>query len=136
MVTKEPEDMDDIKKKFKYPNIVCELLTSDVSSINESLVSNPEILDKLINFLNNDSVLNPLLASFFSKIFCLLIIKKTEAMIEFFKSKPAIIDLILKHIETSAVMDLLLKFLTGIENQQWRNSIITVSIVWCIILIN
>lgn len=64
--------------RFKYPNIACELLTCDVPALNERLAGDKELLAKLYNFLDSEPPLNPLLASFFSKIMGVLIAKKTE----------------------------------------------------------
>lgn len=63
---------------FRYPNIACELLTSDVSPINDKLGADESLLEKLYGFLEQEPPLNPLLASFFSKIFGNLIARKTE----------------------------------------------------------
>lgn len=62
----------------RYPNISCELLTSDVSQINDRLGEEESLLMKLYSFLLNESPLNPLLASFFSKVLSILISRKPE----------------------------------------------------------
>lgn len=63
---------------FRYPNISCELLTSDVGQINDRLGEDERLLMKLYGFLQNESPLNPLLASFFSKVLSILIGRKPE----------------------------------------------------------
>lgn len=72
-----PPDLEE-RIRFKYPNIACELLTCDVPALNERLAGDQELLAKLYNFLDSEPPLNPLLASFFSKIMGVLITKKTE----------------------------------------------------------
>lgn len=62
----------------RYPNISCELLTSDVSQMNDRLGEDESLLMRLYSFLLNDSPLNPLLASFFSKVLSILISRKPE----------------------------------------------------------
>lgn len=62
----------------RYPNISCELLTSDVSQINDRLGEDEKLLMKLYGFLQNEPPLNPLLASFFSKVLSILIGRKPE----------------------------------------------------------
>ena len=62
----------------RYPNISCELLTSDVSQINDRLGEDEKLLMKLYSFLQNEPPLNPLLASFFSKVLSILIGRKPE----------------------------------------------------------
>ncbi|KAJ8373464.1 hypothetical protein SKAU_G00040440 [Synaphobranchus kaupii] len=66
-ITREPpEDMEE-KIRFKYPNVACELLTSDASQINDKLGGDESLLETLYGFLEQEPPLNPLLASFFSK---------------------------------------------------------------------
>jgi hypothetical protein len=62
----------------RYPNTACELLTSDVSQINDALADSEELVKKLYAFLEMEKPLNPLLASFFSKVMGLLITRKSE----------------------------------------------------------
>lgn len=78
LTTVEPSSDIDEKIRFKYPNIACELLTCGVSAINERLASDGALLGKLYAFLDTDPPLNPLLASYFSKIMGVLIAKKAE----------------------------------------------------------
>lgn len=68
---------------FRYPNISCELLTSDVSQINDRLGEEESLLIKLYSFLLNEPPLNPLLASFFSKVLSILISRKPEQVFAF-----------------------------------------------------
>lgn len=62
----------------RFPNVACELLTSDVSIINDKLGGDESLLEMLYHFLEQDPPLNPLLASFFSKTIGNLIARKTE----------------------------------------------------------
>ena len=63
---------------FRYPNIACELLTSDVMEITDALVGCDTLFDALLNFLDNERPLNPLQASFYGKLVALLISRKGE----------------------------------------------------------
>ena len=47
----------DEKQRFKYSSISCELLTSDINSINDVLVSNAQIIDRLYSFIDTNKVL-------------------------------------------------------------------------------
>lgn len=78
LTIKEPSIEIEERLRFRYPNIACELLTCDVPAVNERLASDKVILDKLYSFLECEPPLNPLLASYFSKIMGALIAKKTE----------------------------------------------------------
>ena len=74
-------DMSNISDRlalYKFPNIACELLTSDCPQITEKLAGEETYLNKIYSFLESESVMNPLLASFFSKVMGLLIARKSE----------------------------------------------------------
>ncbi|XP_056453880.1 serine/threonine-protein phosphatase 6 regulatory subunit 2 isoform X1 [Gadus chalcogrammus] len=107
-------------KRFKYPNIACELLTSDVGVINDKLGNEQPLLDTLYGFLEQPSPLNPLLASFFSKTVGNLITRKTEQVISFLRGKEGFLSLVLKHIDTSAMMDVLLRLISCVEPASLR----------------
>uniref|UniRef100_A0A672ZLF5 Protein phosphatase 6, regulatory subunit 3 n=1 Tax=Sphaeramia orbicularis TaxID=375764 RepID=A0A672ZLF5_9TELE len=123
-ITQEPSPDVEEKVKYKYPNISCELLTSDVSQINDRLGEDEKLLMKLYGFLQNEPPLNPLLASFFSKVLSILIGRKPEQIVDFLRKREDFVDLMIKHIGTSAIMDLLLRMLTCIEPQQLRQDVL------------
>lgn len=135
-LTLDPPDNVEERSRYKYPNIACELLTCDVPAINERIAGNETLLEKLYSFLERDAPLNPLLASFFSKLLSVLITRKAEQnwysyqftclqVLEFLKSKENCVDLLLKHLGTSAIMDLVLKLITQIEGVQMKQNILT-----------
>ncbi|XP_060085794.1 serine/threonine-protein phosphatase 6 regulatory subunit 3-like isoform X2 [Ylistrum balloti] len=124
MITVEPSEDVEEKVKYKYPNTSCELLTSDVSQINDALAGSEALIHKLYAFLETNETLNPLLASFFSKVMGLLITRKSEMIFEFLKSREDFIGTLLKHIGTSAIMDLLLRLLTCVESPEIRRAVI------------
>ncbi|XP_048401473.1 serine/threonine-protein phosphatase 6 regulatory subunit 3 isoform X5 [Stegostoma tigrinum] len=123
-ITQEPPDDMDEKMKYKYPNISCELLTSDVAQLNDRLAEDEPLLTRLYSFLQNEPPLNPLLASFFSKVLSILISRKPDQIITFLRKKDAFVNLLLKHIGTSALMDLLLRLLTCVEPPQLRQDVL------------
>ncbi|XP_007952957.1 serine/threonine-protein phosphatase 6 regulatory subunit 2 [Orycteropus afer afer] len=124
LVTQDPPlDMDE-KVRFKYPNTACELLTSDVPQINDKLGGDETLLNLLYGFLDHEPPLNPLLASFFSKTIGNLIARKTEQVIGFLKSKEDFIGLVLRHLGTSAMMDLLLRLVSCVEPASLRQEVL------------
>ncbi|NXN99255.1 PP6R2 phosphatase, partial [Rhinopomastus cyanomelas] len=124
LITHEPPvDMDE-KVRFKYPNTACELLTSDVPQINDKLGGDETLLNILYDFLDHEPPLNPLLASFFSKTIGNLIARKTEQVISFLRKKDKFISLVLKHIDTSAMMDLLLRLISCVEPAVLRQEVL------------
>ncbi|XP_054632418.1 serine/threonine-protein phosphatase 6 regulatory subunit 2 isoform X2 [Dunckerocampus dactyliophorus] len=114
-ITTEPPAGIEETKRFKYSNIACELLTSDVGVINDKLGNEEPLLETLYAFLEQPSPLNPLLASFFSKTIGNLIARKTEQVISFLRGKEGFLSLVLKHIDTSAMMDVLLRLISCVE---------------------
>uniref|UniRef100_A0A0B7APN8 Uncharacterized protein n=1 Tax=Arion vulgaris TaxID=1028688 RepID=A0A0B7APN8_9EUPU len=124
LITVDPPNDVDEKIRFKYPNTACELLTSDVARINEKLAGDEELVNKLYAFLEGVKPLNPLLASFFSKVMGLLITRKSEMIFEYLKTKDDFVGHLLYHIGTSAVMDLLLRLITCIESPDTRRAVI------------
>ncbi|XP_013094534.2 serine/threonine-protein phosphatase 6 regulatory subunit 3-A-like isoform X6 [Biomphalaria glabrata] len=124
LITVEPPLEVDEKIRFKYPNTACELLTSDVTQINDKLAGDEGLVDKLYSFLEGEKPLNPLLASFFSKVMGLLITRKSDMIFEYLKAKSDFVGSLLHHIGTSAVMDLLLRLITCIESSETRRAVI------------
>uniref|UniRef100_A0A673CK04 Serine/threonine-protein phosphatase 6 regulatory subunit 2-like n=1 Tax=Sphaeramia orbicularis TaxID=375764 RepID=A0A673CK04_9TELE len=123
ITTEPPADLEE-RSRFKFPNIACELLTSDVSLINDKLGGDESLLEMLYHFLEQDPPLNPLLASFFSKTIGNLIARKTEQVITFLKKKEGFIGLVLKHIDASAMMDLLLRLISCVEPAPLRQDVL------------
>ncbi|KAK1166886.1 serine/threonine-protein phosphatase 6 regulatory subunit 2a isoform X4 [Acipenser oxyrinchus oxyrinchus] len=124
LISQEPPTDIDEKIRFKYPNIACELLTSDVNHINDKLGGDESLLEILYRFLEQEPPLNPLLASFFSKTIGNLIARKTEQVISFLRKKDGFISLVLKHIDTSAMMDLLLRLISCVEPAPLRQEVL------------
>ncbi|XP_006888170.1 PREDICTED: serine/threonine-protein phosphatase 6 regulatory subunit 2 [Elephantulus edwardii] len=118
-----PQDMEE-KVRFKYPNTACELLTSDVPQINDRLGGDEALLDLLYSFLTHAAPLNPLLASFFSKTIGNLIARKAEQVVVFLKKKDGFLSLVLQHLGTSAMMDLLLRLVSCVEPASLRQEVL------------
>uniref|UniRef100_A0A8C6VQ28 Protein phosphatase 6 regulatory subunit 2 n=1 Tax=Nothobranchius furzeri TaxID=105023 RepID=A0A8C6VQ28_NOTFU len=125
LTTTEPPAGADETKRFKFPNVACELLTCDVGVINDKLGNDETLLETLYAFLEQPSPLNPLLASFFSKTIGNLITRKTEQVINFLRKKEGFLALVLKHIDTSAMMDVLLRLISCVEPPPLRLETLT-----------
>ncbi|KAH0946482.1 hypothetical protein HN011_011282 [Eciton burchellii] len=135
LTTKEPPKDIEERWRYKYPNVACELLTCDVPTLNEKLAGDEALLAKLYSFIDTDQPLNPLLASFFSKTIGVLVARKIDQnwysyqftclqVLEFLKSRQRCVDLLLQHLETSAIMDLILKLVTQVEGSDMRQNIL------------
>ncbi|ORY83228.1 SIT4 phosphatase-associated protein-domain-containing protein [Protomyces lactucae-debilis] len=103
---------DDPSKSFKYAFVACEILSCEVWSICETVFEHPRLLEMFWGFLDSEPPLNPLRASYFTKVNEKFLEKKTDEMIPFVQSVPNVLEKILKHSDTSAIMDLLLKIIS------------------------
>ncbi|XP_076848966.1 serine/threonine-protein phosphatase 6 regulatory subunit 2 isoform X2 [Brachyhypopomus gauderio] len=125
LITHEPPTDREEKMRYKHANTACELLTCDVSIINDKVGEDESVLNTLYSFLEQEPPLNPLLASFFSKTFGNLISRKTEQTISFLRRKEGFIPMVLKHMDTSAMMDLLLRLISCVEPASLRQTVLT-----------
>ncbi|GAA6087245.1 serine/threonine-protein phosphatase 6 regulatory subunit 2 [Tachysurus ichikawai] len=125
LIVHEPPSDREEKLRYKYANTACELLTCDVSVINDKVGGDDSLLNGLYSFLEQDPPLNPLLASFFSKTFGSLIIRKAEQTISFLRKKEGFLALVLKHMDASAMMDFLLRLISCVEPVQLRHDVLT-----------
>lgn len=134
LVVNEPSHDKEMHLRFKYANLASELLTSDVPAIIDKLVASPSLLDVLYKFLEKEKPLNPLLASFFSKVLGMLVQRRSEQnwysyqftcfqVLDFLKSKGDFVETAVSHIGTSAIMDLLLRLICNVEEDEIRQSL-------------
>jgi SIT4-associating protein SAP185/190 len=100
------------KRRLKYAFVACEILSCETWSITESLMANTPYLADFWDFLRRPAPLDPLQAGYFTKVNETLLEKKTEDMLDFFKSLPGIVPAILQHVDCPMVMDLLLKIIS------------------------
>ena len=110
---KDEEEQDKAEKqRLKYSYTACEVLSSETWSILEALMAHSSNLTEFWDFLRRPPPLDPLQAGYFTKVNETLLDKKTEEMLEFFKSLPGIVPAMLKHVDCPMVMDLLLKIIS------------------------
>lgn len=76
LVTQEPQENEKPEAQFVLPNLACEILTSDIQPMYNVLSSEEEIWKCFFSFLeDNEPPLNSLMASYFSRTLCSLILK-------------------------------------------------------------
>ncbi|KAG9232683.1 SIT4 phosphatase-associated protein-domain-containing protein [Amylocarpus encephaloides] len=100
------------KKRNRYAYVAAEILSSDNWSICEALMENQPLLRKFWDFLKLPPPLDPLQASYFTKVNEALLDKKTEEMLALFKSLEGAVKNMLQHVDSPMVMDLLLKIIS------------------------
>lgn len=111
------DDEEQEKKRNRYAFVACEILSSDTWSIYEALAENRQLIRDFWKFLSRPAPLDPLQASYFTKVNESLFEKKTEDMMELLITLPDAVPNLLKHVECPMVMDLLLKIIALDRNE-------------------
>ncbi|KAJ3120837.1 hypothetical protein HK098_004202 [Nowakowskiella sp. JEL0407] len=117
----------DDSKKFKFPFLASEILCCEIFRICDAVISNTALLTSFWGYLDQKE-LNPLIASYFTKVNSVFLQKKTADMVTFIKAQPNIVKKLLNHVSTSAIADLLLKLITveelaeGVGIVDWLSS--------------
>ncbi|THH23096.1 hypothetical protein EUX98_g8077 [Antrodiella citrinella] len=104
------------KGKFKYPYVCTEVLCSEIWSIVEACITNSERLltpfwETVLDRSPEDMKTQMVMASHFAKINAVFLSKKPAEMLAFIQSQPDVVDRILRHIETPAFADLLVRII-------------------------
>ncbi|KAK4034697.1 SIT4 phosphatase-associated protein-domain-containing protein [Parachaetomium inaequale] len=103
---------DSEKKRNHYAFISTEVLSSDTWSMYDALMESKPLLREFWNFLKRQTPLDPLQASYFTKVNESLFDKKTEEMLDLLKSMEGAVADILRHVDCPMIMDLLLKIIS------------------------
>jgi SIT4-associating protein SAP185/190 len=122
------EESKEEKQRLKYAFVSCEILASDVWSISEALLENREVLSKFWDYLKQEPPLDPVQAGYFNKVNESLFDKKTEEMLDIFKSKDNVVKDMLQHVDCPTIMDLLLKIIS-LERHEGGQGIVDVSFI-------
>jgi SIT4-associating protein SAP185/190 len=126
----EDEEDDKEKKRNRYAYVAAEILSSDSWSLTGALLEKQGLLRKFWDFLSLSPPLDPLQASYFTKVNEALLDKKTEEMLDLFKSIPNVVKNMLQHVDSPMVMDLLLKIIS-LEKAEGGQGIVDVRILGC-----
>lgn len=100
------------KKRNRYAYVAAEVLSSDNWSIYESLMENRALLASFWSFLTLPAPLDPLQASYFTKVNESLFDKKTHDMLQLLRSLDDAVPNMLRHVDCPMIMDLLLKIIS------------------------
>ncbi|KAK1833915.1 sit4 phosphatase-associated protein [Podospora conica] len=100
------------KKRNRYAFIAAEVLSSENWSICEALMESRDLLRNFWQFVKRPTPLDPLQASYFTKVNESLFDKKTEDMLDLLKSFEGAIPDLLKHVDSPMIMDLVLRIIS------------------------
>jgi len=117
------------KQRLKYAFVACEILSSEVWSISESLLECQDHLRMFWDYMKSNTPLDPLQAGYFTRVNESLLEKKTEDMIAFVKTLDNVVPNMMRHVDCPMVMDLLLK-LISLEKDRGGQGIVDVSSNW------
>ncbi|KAI9258541.1 SIT4 phosphatase-associated protein-domain-containing protein [Sporodiniella umbellata] len=97
-------------KRFKYPFLASEIIACEIQPIIDQIVVDERevLLVPFWSYLDQSGTLDSLQASYFCKTVGVLLSKYPAEMLHFIQSKPENLKKILRHLQTSAMMDLLL----------------------------
>ncbi|KAH6845605.1 SIT4 phosphatase-associated protein-domain-containing protein [Chaetomium sp. MPI-CAGE-AT-0009] len=103
---------DSEKKRNRYAFVSTEILSSETWSMYDGLMESKPLLRNFWQFLKRETPLDPLQASYFTKVNESLFDKKTEEMLDLLKSMEGAVSDILRHVDCPMIMDLLLKIIS------------------------
>ncbi|TFY55298.1 hypothetical protein EVJ58_g8333, partial [Rhodofomes roseus] len=102
--------------RFKYPYVSTEVLCSEIWTIIETCLNNHEQLlmpfwETVLDRPPEDMKTQMVMASQFAKINAVFLNKKPAEMLAFIRSQPNVVERLLRHIETPAFADLLIRII-------------------------
>ncbi|KAH6593163.1 hypothetical protein BASA61_004332 [Batrachochytrium salamandrivorans] len=116
------DDLDEAKK-FKFPFIASEVFGCEIFAICDALVMNHEILSSFWKLLEKPPPLNALQASYFARVNHALLNRRTGQMLSFIRLHPNAIRMLLDHIGTSAIADLILRLITADDTPEGAGTV-------------
>lgn len=126
--TDSPEE-DAEKKRNRYAYVAAEILAAENWSMYGAIMQNDDLLRNFWQFLKRPAPLDPLQASYFTKVNEALFDKKTDEMIELLKSMDGVVSDMLCHVDSPMIMDLLLKIIS-LERTEAGQGIVEVRRHW------
>ncbi|KIL67003.1 hypothetical protein M378DRAFT_323035 [Amanita muscaria Koide BX008] len=104
------------KQRFKYPYVATEVLCSEIWSIVETCIREQNQLlvpfwETVLDRSAEDMKTQMVMASHFAKIISVFLSKKPAEMLSFIQDQPSVVEKFLRHIETPAFVDLLIRII-------------------------
>jgi len=106
----------DARRKSRYPYIASEVLAYGPKKPRRALVEDHEALDKLFGFLETPPPLNLITAGRFAKVVAAMIQDKPSSIVRYLEKKPHTISLIVKHVGTDSVAELLVRLVADVND--------------------
>ncbi|KAF9447599.1 SIT4 phosphatase-associated protein [Macrolepiota fuliginosa MF-IS2] len=111
------------KERFKYPYVATEVLCSDIWSISATCVGKADVVlapfwEFVLDRSPDDMKTRTVMASHFVKINLGFILKWPEKMLAFIQAQPNVVERLLRHIECSSFVDLIVQIISLDEHQR------------------
>jgi hypothetical protein len=107
-----------LDNNFRNANVVSELLSGDFQRIQDSLLEKDN-LDLLYSFLTiNQETLNPILASYFSRIINNLIVRKSNEILNYFQTRERFQEDFFHHLDSTSITDILYRLISDSNEQR------------------
>lgn len=106
-------DREEVSKLMNRIHIASEILSCKIWLISETLVEEPALLTKLWTFLEHPLKSASPSVQFFVKINEQLLESRPDQMLNFIRSQANIVDLFIKHIDITIIMDFLLRIIAS-----------------------
>lgn len=126
-ITSIPSESDTEERKFTYPYVSCEILSSNINKINDYFSTtnqelnndtsekkdNIDLLDKLLDFIERKEILNDILSGYFSKVFIHLIQKYPFKILSYmYQKKYSSLQNLIYHSYQPGISDVAIRLLS------------------------
>jgi serine/threonine-protein phosphatase 6 regulatory subunit 3 len=115
-----PSETDSEARRFKFPYVASEVLCCDLQTIRDVMLSQAQLMERLVSILQQEPPLAPVLIGYMSKVVVALFKGSPEAFCTFFNSVwadsapdaplalPRLMDRLMLHLGSDAVLQMLL----------------------------
>ncbi|CAG9309907.1 PPP6R1 [Blepharisma stoltei] len=117
MITEEPPEDADQKRAYKFPLVASQFFAGDLNRVLDLLFEDESLIQTLFSFLNKSEKLNYLLAGYFRKAFDGLLSRNQGAILKFVYTN-SYHTVLLSHIYSQSIGDILFRCLTGISQSE------------------
>jgi len=111
-----PPEAADVKRRYKYPYMACEIFTCEIDGIFSTIFEGAELLDLFFSLLDRPSPLPPVLAGYFAKVVSSLLTRRTTDCMTYLKGHQHIFGSLVKHLGTTSVAEVVMQ-LVGAQDQ-------------------
>eukprot|EP00894_Picocystis_sp_ML_P000363 jgi/Pico_ML_1/50880/g2010.t1 len=109
-------DSDDMKVRYKYAFIACEIFSCEIDSIYSTLLDDEELMKTLFAYLDSEELPSSLISGYFSRVVSCLLLRRTQDCMEYLKRNQSVLEKLVMHISSTSIADVLMR-LVGADEQ-------------------